>query len=63
MKVLKTNNGFYVHALRGVCFVTWVSEEDKKEALLIPDEKAELLQEYIMQAKKLDTEIVEAYVR
>ncbi|MCK4703935.1 MAG: hypothetical protein KAT90_00515 [Gammaproteobacteria bacterium] len=59
MKLLRTNNGFYVQALRGVVFVTWVAEADKEFAFKIPDEKAEFTQKYVFSATGIDTEIVD----
>ncbi len=59
MKALRTNNGWYVHELRGACFVTWVSREDREHALQIPDNKANGLQNYVWDATRVDTEIVD----
>ncbi len=59
MKMLRTNDGFYVHELRGAVFITWVTACDKERAARVPDDKANGLQIYVYDATGVDTEIVD----
>ena len=36
---IKTKDGWYLHEVRGVCFVSWVSEKDKANATVFPKDK------------------------
>lgn len=44
---LKTIEGWYVHEIRGACYVSWVSEKDKDEALKFPLEGSGLWMELL----------------
>jgi len=34
---IRTEDGWYVHELRGACFVTWVTAADKANAAYFPE--------------------------
>jgi len=36
---IRTKDGWYIHELRGVSYVSWVIEADKENALLFPLDK------------------------
>lgn len=58
MKLLRTNNWFYVCEFRSVVFVTWVAESDRDNAAKIPNETADEVQSYVFNETGVDTEIV-----
>ncbi len=35
---LRTEDGYYISEIRGVVYVTWVSEQDKAHAAVFPNE-------------------------
>lgn len=58
----KAKPRFYVQALRGVCFVTWVSEEDRGEALQIKDDKADDWKRLIEDWQGIELEVVSEHL-
>lgn len=36
---IKNNLGFYIHEIRGACFITWVNEIDRAHAFIFPVDK------------------------
>ena len=60
MKLLRTNNGFYVCEIRGAVFITWVAEKDKSHAQPFNDDDVSKWQEFTYKNTGVDTEIVDA---
>lgn len=53
----KTRPAFYIHELRGVCYISWASEEDKSEALNFPSTKIDKWQETLSVITGFELEI------
>ena len=53
---LRTVDGWYVHELRGVCFITWVSVEDKAHAGIFPEEN---IDDWVSVVSKMSGKFIE----
>lgn len=40
VQICTVDKGMFVHEVRGVNYVTWVSHENRREAMLFPGDKA-----------------------
>ena len=56
----KTNPAFYIHEIRGVIYISWVSEKDKTRALPFPLTDADRWRDILSEMTELNLEIVKA---
>jgi len=59
---LRTKNGFYVHELRGVVYVSWVFEKDREHAAIFPTKDIEKWRDTIADMTGFELDIVQSNV-
>ncbi|GAG90803.1 unnamed protein product [marine sediment metagenome] len=57
----KTVPAWYIHEIRGVCYVSWVSSIDKGQAAVFPEEYAIKWAEILSETTGFDLEIIKPF--
>lgn len=57
---LKTSDGWYLHEIRGAGYLTWVQEQHKERAVIIPANKLAELQPLLSQWSGIELEAEQA---
>lgn len=57
----KTVPAWYVHEIRGVCYVSWVSSIDKGQAAVFPEDSAKGWANILSKMSGFDLEIIKPF--
>ncbi len=58
----KTVLPWYIHKIKGICYVSWVSSADKGHAACFPEDSAEAWAEILSEMTGLKLEIIKPFV-
>jgi len=57
----KTTPTWYIHELRGVCYVSWVSQQDKSQALIFSEDGIEKWADILSEMTGFKLEIIKPF--